>query len=276
MNYTNGQFTGAQGAAIYYQAWLPEGDVKAAILLVHGLGEHASRYTHLIGHLTLLGYSVYAIDHIGHGKSEGTRKHIDRFSDFTDSLHTFFERVKQWHGDKPLFLLGHSMGGLISAHYLLTHQQSFAGAILSAPALKISDDVPWLKVMLGKLFAVITPKMGILPVNPSKVSRDPEVVTAYMNDPLIHKGMASVRLASELLKAMQRVHAGAKQITLPLLILQGTNDAIVHPEGAQEFYDEVGSVDKTLKLYDGLYHEVFNEPEKEQVLDDLKKWLAAH
>jgi len=276
MIHSDGRFKGARNTCIAYQTWLPDGEIKAAILLVHGLGEHSGRYTNLINHLIPLGYAIYAVDHIGHGKSDGVRKHIKTFSDFSDTLDIFLERVKEWHGSNPLFILGHSMGGLIASHYLLANQRHFSGVILSAPALKISDNVPRLTILLGKLLAVVLPKYGILPINPGKVSRDPAVVQAYIDDPLIHKGQTSARLASELVKAMQRVHQGAAMIKLPVLILQGTEDAIVNPDGAKEFFDVLGSPDKTLKLYDGLYHEAFNEPEKAQVFADIEQWLAAH
>lgn len=276
MIHSDGRFKGARNTCIAYQTWLPKGEIKAAILLIHGLGEHSGRYMNLVNHLTPLGYAIYAVDHIGHGKSDGTRKHIKTFSDFSDTLDIFMQRVKEWHGSNPLFILGHSMGGLIASHYLLKHQHHFSGVILSAPALKISDGIPLSKILMGKLLAVVLPKFGILPINPTKVSRDPAVVQAYLDDPLIHKGQTSARLASELVNAMERVHEGAATIKLPMLILQGTEDAIVNPDGAQEFFDAVGSTDKTLKLYDGLYHEAFNEPEKDQVFADLEKWLAAH
>lgn len=276
MIYSDGRFKGARNTCIAYQTWHPEGPVKAAILLVHGLGEHSSRYMDLVNHFVPLGYAIYTIDHIGHGKSDGVRKHINSFADFTDTLDIYFQRVKDWHGDKPVFLLGHSMGGLIAACYLLNHQHAFSGAILSAPALKISNDVPRLKVLVGKLLSVCWPRFGILSINPTKISRDLSVVQAYMDDPLIYKGKTSARLAAELLKTMHRVDEGAQKITLPVLILQGTDDAIVNPDGAQAFYDGVGSTDKTLTLYEGLYHEVFSDPEKGRVFDDLEKWLAAH
>ena len=275
MIHSDGRFKGARNTCIAYQTWLPDGKVKAAILLIHGLGEHSGRYADLVNYLIPLGYAIYAVDHIGHGKSDGIRKHVKTFSDFTDTLDIFLERIKEWHGANPLFILGHSMGGLIASHFLMKSQDHFSGIILSAPALKISDSVPPLKIIIGKILAVVLPKVGILPVNPHMISRDPAVVQAYLDDSLIHKGQTSARLASELVNAMQRVHAGAATISLPILILQGTEDAIVHPDGAQQFYDAVGSTDKTLKLYDGLYHEVFNEPEKAQVFSDLKTWLAA-
>ena len=276
MIHSDGRFKGARDTCIAYQVWLPKGEVKAAILLVHGLGEHSGRYKNLINHLIPLGYAVYAVDHMGHGKSDGVRKHIKTFSDFSDTLDIFLERVKEWHGSGQLFMLGHSMGGLIAAHYLLQNQHHFSGAILSAPALKISDTVPRSTILLGKFLAAVLPKYGIIPINPDKVSRDPVVVQAYLDDPLIHKGHTSARLASELVKAMLRVQNGAATINLPVLILQGSEDAIVNPDGAQGFFDVVGSADKTIKLYDGLYHEVFNEPEKDQVFADVEQWLAAH
>ena len=275
MIHSDGQFKGACDVDIYYQTWLPEGEIKAAVLLVHGLGEHSGRYLNLVNRFVALGYSVYAVDHIGHGKSEGIRKHVDSFSDFSDTLDIYVERLKEWHGDKPLFLLGHSMGGLIAAHYLLKHQSLFTGAILSAPALKISDGIPQIKIVVGKFLARFFPKAGLLPIHPTRISRDLSVVQSYMDDPLIHKGKASARLASELVNAMQRVHEGAATFTLPMLIIQGTEDAIVHPQGSQEFYDGIASKDKTLKMYEGLYHEAFNEPEKEQVFNDVEQWLIA-
>jgi len=276
MIHSDGRFKGARDTCIAYQTWHPEGPVKAAILLVHGLGEHSSRYMNLVNHLVPLGYAIYTVDHIGHGKSDGVRKHVNTFADFTDTLDIFFNRVNDWHGDKPVYLLGHSMGGLIAAYYLLSHQDAFSGAILSAPALKISNDVPRLKVLVGKLLSAVWPRFGILSINPTKVSRDLNIVQAYMDDPLIYKGKTSARLAAELLKAMRQVEEGSLKITLPVLVLQGTEDAIVNPDGAQEFFDRVGSADKTLKLYEGSYHEVFTDTDKDRVFDDLKKWLEAH
>ena len=275
MIHSDGRFKGACDADIYYQTWLPDGEVKAAILLVHGLGEHSSRYGSLVERMTALGFSVYAVDHIGHGKSQGVRKHVDSFSDFTDTLDIFIKRVKKWHGDQPIFVLGHSMGGLITAQYLLKHQSLFAGAILSAPALKVSDGISKIKIIIGKFLARFFPKVGLLPINPSKISRDPAVVQAYMDDPLIHKGKTSARLASELLKTIGSVQKKSTEIVLPIFIFQGTEDAIVHPQGSQEFYDTINSKDKTLKMYQGLYHEAFNEPEKEQVYNDVEQWLSA-
>ena len=274
MIHDKGEFKGARNVNVAYQIYLPQTEQKAAILLVHGLGEHSGRYQNLIQQLLPLGFAVYTLDHIGHGLSGGHCKFVESFDDFTQTLDIFLQRLEDQYGQQALFILGHSMGGLIAAKYLLTNQHRFLGAILSAPALKTVDKVSPLLLFIGNFLSKFFPKVGILPINPNKVSRDPEVVSAYMNDPLIHKEKTSARLATELLKTMTLVNARAKQLELPILIIQGTADEIVHPDGATAFFEHIGSSDKTLKQYEGLYHEAFNEPEKEQVITDLKNWLA--
>ncbi|MFU8773595.1 MAG: lysophospholipase [Anaerolineales bacterium] len=276
MNHIEGNFKGVRNANIYYQAWLPEGDVKAVLLIVHGLGEHSGRYMNLVNHFVPLDYAVYGLDHIGHGKSEGTREFVQSFEDFTTTLTKYYNMVTEWQTGKPVFLVGHSMGGLIASHYLLDYQANFKGAIISAPAVKVSDSISPTTITLGKILSALAPKMGLLGLDANGISRDKEVVEAYVNDPLVFHGKTSARLAAELLKAMLRVTAEAHKITLPLLILQGGEDKLVDPDGAQMLYDKASSDDKTIKVYEGLYHEVFNEPERAIVFKDVETWLAAH
>ena len=276
MNHIEGNFKGVRNADIYYQAWLPTGEVKAVLLVVHGLGEHSGRYMNVVNHFVPLGYAVYALDHLGHGKSAGEREVIERFDDFTSTLTTFYNMVKGWQAGKPIFLLGHSMGGLIASHYLLDHQADFKGAVISAPAVKVGEAITPTTIMMGKILSAIAPKMGILGLDASLISHDPEVVKAYVNDPLVFHGKTPARLAAEMLKAMLRVSAEAGTITLPFIVIQGSEDKLVDPGGAQLLYDKAGSPDKTIKIYAGFYHEVFNEPEKSRVLGDVEAWLAAH
>jgi len=276
MNYIEGNFKGVRNTNIYYQAWLPEGRVKAVLLFVPGLGDHCGRWMNVVNHFVPLGYAVYGFDHIGHGKSEGAREMVERFADYTDTLTIYYNMVKAWQTGKPIFLLGHSMGGLIASYYLLDDQDKFKGAVISAPAIKISESISPVTIILGKVLSVLLPKTGILPVDPNGISRDPEVVKAYANDPLVFHGKTPARLAAELLKAMRRVTAEADKITLPFITLQGSEDKIIDPGSAQMLYDKAGSKDKTIKIYEGLYHEVFNEPERARVLKDVENWLAAH
>ncbi len=269
-----GKLAGPRDSKLFYQAWLPPGDPKAVLLVVHGLGEHSGRYGNVVNYFVPRGYAVYALDHYGHGQSDGLREYVERFSDYTEPLKRFFDKVTGWQAGRRIFLMGHSLGGLISANYLLHYQAGLAGAVLSAPAVKLPPLSPALLV-IGRVLSRVAPKMGVLALDAKGVSRDPEVVRAYVNDPLVFSGKTTARLGAETIDAMQRVQAGAGAITLPLLILQGGADKLVSPEGAQELYQAAGSKDKTLKVYPGLYHEIYNEPEHEQVLHDVETWLEA-
>lgn len=276
MNHIEGNFKGVRNSNIYYQAWLPEGNVKAVLLIVHGLGEHCGRYMNVVNHFVPLGYAVYGLDHIGHGKSEGQREVVERFDDYTTTLTIYYNMVKGWQTTKPIFLLGHSMGGTIATYYLLDHQADFRGAVISAPGIKVSDSISPATITMGKILSVIAPKAGVLALDVNSISRDPEVVTAYVNDPLVFHGKTPARLAAEFVKTMQHITAEVDKITLPFIVIQSGQDKIVDPAGAQMLYDKAGSKDKTIKIYEGLYHEVFNEPERARVLKDVETWLATH
>ncbi|MEJ5309693.1 MAG: lysophospholipase [Anaerolineae bacterium] len=274
MEHRDGFFAGVRDSAIYYQCWQPETECKAILLIVHGLAEHCGRYMNVVNHFVPLGYAVYGLDHIGHGKSEGTRVYVGRFAEYTDTLKLYFDLIRLEHPDTPVFLVGHSMGGLIGALYLLEHQNELAGAVLSGPLVKMAGGVSPGVVFMGKLLSTLAPKVGLTALSAEGVSSDPAVVQAYVNDPLVYTGKITARLAGELIAATQRLTAEAAKITLPLLIVQGSADRLVDPAGAKLLYDTVSSVDKTLKVYEGFYHEVFNEPERAQVLGDVEAWLA--
>ncbi len=276
MKHQEGYLKGVRDTDIFYQYWLPEGEPKATLLVVHGVREHSGRYMNVVNHLVPSGYGVYGIDHIGHGKSAGERVYVERFQDYTKTLKKCFDMIREWQPERPIFLIGHSMGGLISAAFLLEHQDELSGAVLSAPSIKVSDNTSQATIFVGKLLSIIMPKAGLIKLDAERVSRDPAVVDAYINDPLAYTGKITARLGAEILKTMQRVTEQAAKIRLPIMIVQGSDDKVVDPRGAQLFYDLVTSEDKTIKIYDGFYHEVFNEPEHEQVLNDVKTWLEAH
>jgi len=276
MKHQEGYLKGVRDTNIYYQYWLPEGESKASVLIVHGLAEHSGRYMNVVNHLVPSGYAVYGIDHIGHGKSDGERVYVERFQDYTKTLKIYFDMIRDWQPENPIFLIGHSMGGLIGAAYLLEHQDELTGAVLSGPSIKVPDNISQATIFVGNTLSVIMPKFGIIQLDAEGVSRDPAVVDAYVNDPLVYTGKISARLSAELLKTMQRVTEQASEIRLPILIVQGGDDKLVDPSGTQLLYDLVASRDKTIKIYDGFYHEVFNEPEHEQVLSDVKTWLEIH
>jgi acylglycerol lipase len=276
MKHVEGNFKGVRNINHYYQAWLPEADIKAVIIIVHGLGEHSGRYMNLVNHFVPLGYAIYGFDLLGHGRSDGQREVLERFADYGDTLTIYYNMVKEWQVNQPIFLLGHSMGGLIVPEYLLEHQAWFKGAIISAPVIKAGDDVTPMTIILSKILARLAPKMGVQTVNASSLSHDPGVVDAYVNDPFVFHKKTPARLAAELLKNMQYVSTQLGKITLPFIAIQAGEDRLVHPDSAQMFFDLTGSQDKTVKIYTGFYHEVLNEPERARVLKDIEDWLEAH
>jgi alpha-beta hydrolase superfamily lysophospholipase len=261
---------------LYRQTWLPDGDPCGIILVAHGLGEHSGRYTDFARHCTDRGFAIYALDHYGHGKSEGLAGHVERFSVFLDGVRELLARVREEQTGVPVFLLGHSMGGLIASAFLRESQAAFRGCVLSGPAFMSDAAPPAVVLWVNRVLSALAPTVPVKGLDPAGVSRDPEVVRAYVSDPLVHHGKMSARLIAEMMAAMRATLASAGEIQLPLLIMHGEADVLTSPAGSREFYAHAASADKTLKLYPGLYHEIFNEPEKETVLADMTDWLEAH
>jgi acylglycerol lipase len=274
MKQTEGFFKAVRDTNFYYQGWLPEGEAKAILFIVHGVGEYCGRYANVVNYFVPRGYAVYGLDHIGHGKSGGDREVIKRFEDFTEPLTTYYKMVTGWHPGLPVFIYGHSLGALITLFYLLDHQMDFKGAIISAPPIKIPDNISSMTIFMGKILSTIAPKTGILGLDTSGLSHDQGVVALYDNDPLVFHGKITASISAGMLKAMIRVNEEASKITLLLFILQGSADRIVDPSGAQLLSDKVGSKDKTFKIYKGLYHEVHNETDCDTMFKDLETWLT--
>ena len=181
--------------------------------------------------------------------------------------------IQKWHPENPVFLIGHSMGGLIGTAYLLDYQDELAGAVLSGPGVKVPDNISKAVIFLGKILSVVMPRAGILQLDAEGISSDPAVVEAYVNDPLVYSGKITARLGAEMLKTMRDVTERASEIKLSITIVQGSDDVLIDPGGAQLLFDLASSTDKTLKICDGFYHEVFNEPQHGQVLNDVQKWI---
>lgn len=277
MQHTQGSFENRRGNRIFTQQWLPEGPPRAGILLVHGLSEHSGRYQHVAHYLVARGYAVFALDHTGHGQSSGARAHVKRFSEFLETLSHYDQTIRTAFPQLRWFLYGHSMGGLISLHFLAAHQQDFQGAVFSAAPVSVPAHVSRFVIFIGRVFSRLLPKLRLVPLDSSGISRDPEVVKAYDTDPLVFRGKATARLAAELMKAIQDAPAAADRITIPALVLQGTADPIVEPgDGPLLCNQLLGSADKTLREYPGLFHEVHNEPEQAQVFEDMERWLNQH
>ena len=266
----------AAGAALHVTRWLPAGPPRGIVLLAHGYAEHAGRYAHVAARLTGAGYAVHAVDHWGHGKSDGEGGFVPRFSVFTDGMTELLRRVEAEHGDTPRLLLGHSMGGLIATLLLIERQDAFAAAALSGPAIMPAVPPSRLTVALGSLLSRFLPRLGVLALDAEGVSRDAAVVAAYRADPLVYTGTIGARLGQEMMEAMTRARDGAGTIRLPVLIQHGGNDRLTAPDGSRLLFDRLASADKRLAIYPGLYHEIYNEPERDAALDDLVAWFDAH
>ena len=275
MKHKEGKFKGFKNFGLYYQCWLPDGSPKAVLLVAHGLAEHSGRYKNLVNYFVPKGYAVYALDHRGHGKSEGTRSYVDRFSDYLTDLKTFFDKVRKEHRDAKIFLVGHSMGGTIATAYAIEHQKELAGLILSGSSLVATASVSPALLAIAGIVAALLPKMGVTVLDASTISRDKAVVDAYVNDPLVYRGKVSARMGAELAKMWKQLPERMPEIKLPILIMHGSADQLSDPAGSKLLYERAGSKDKTLKLYDGFYHEIFNEPEHKQVMADVEAWLTA-
>lgn len=270
------QGSAGAGAALYVTHWLPAGLPKAVVLLAHGYAEHAGRYEHVAKRLTDAGYAVYAVDHWGHGRSDGTPGFVPRFTAFTDGMAELLTLVEVNHGDMPRLLLGHSMGGLISTLFLIERQSAFVAAALSGPAIVPGAPPSRFTVWISRFLSRFFPRLGVLALDANGVSRDPAVVAAYLADPLVYTGKIGARLGKEFMDAMAAAQAGAPKITLPILLQHGEKDSLASVAGSQYLFDHAGSADKILKIYPGLFHEIYNEPEQGAVLDDLVGWFDAH
>ena len=283
MEHRTDQFTDQQGASIHCQSWLPDAPARAALIVVHGLGEHSGRYDNLVHHLVPQGYAVYGFDLPGHGKSSGKLLYVQRFDHYTNALDAYVAQVQQRQPLAPLFVLGHSMGGLIAASYLCRapgyeeRQAALRGAILSAPSVSVPDNISPLVLLASKALSAVVPQVGVKKVvEPEWLSRDPQVVRAYVDDPLVSIGKITARLGAELLAAQEQVMLDAGRILLPVLLIQGSSDQVVPPSGTEKLYAVIRSPDKSIRVYDGFYHECMNEPECTEVLGDVQNWLDAH
>jgi len=268
-------FTGAGGLRIYWQAWLPDDPPRALVVIAHGVSEHSDRYAHVAERLVAEGYGVYALDHRGHGNSEGPRAVIDRVDKAVADIDALVLEAAGEHPEAPVFLLGHSMGGCLAVSYAMRHQDRLAGLILSGPLAALAA-APAHQRIAARLLSRIAPKLPAVPIDANLISRDPAVVTTYVDDPRVYHGKLPVRTVAELAAAIDTFPEGVKRITLPTLIMFGTMDRLCPPEGSAMLAENLGSADVTTKPYADLYHEILNEPEQNVVLDDMCAWLAEH
>jgi len=276
MKVLEGTFKGYKEVTLYYRYWLPDGHPKAVILFCHGATIHSGFYSNLAAYLSERSFAVYAPDLRGHGKSEGQRCYLDRFDDYLLDLRKFIKHVDQEQQDRKMFLVGHSMGGYIAGFYASRYKDEVAGLVMaSTGTIGSTLGVPKVLIAMAGISSALTPRLGINYLPEEGFSRDKTIMTAFKHDPLVYHGRLPARWGAEMLKMLKELPSRVTEIKAPVLIMHGSCDSFNVPEGSSILLDLVSSKDKTLKLYEGLYHDIFNEPEKEMVMNDLLIWLNA-
>jgi alpha-beta hydrolase superfamily lysophospholipase len=272
---TEHTFDGVGGVRIVYDVWTPDVTPRAVVILSHGFGEHARRYDHVAQRFGRDGLLTYALDHRGHGRSGGKRVVVKDISEFTGDFDTLVGIATHEYPGVPRIVLGHSMGGGIVFAYGVEHPDNYDLMVLSGPAVAAQAAVSPLLAWLAKTIGAIAPGLPLQLLDAGAVSRDPAVVDAYNTDPLVYHGKVPAGLARVLLLVGETMPQRAPSLAAPLLVMHGSDDRLIPVEGSRQLVAAVGSSDVELKVYPGLYHEVFNEPEQDQVLDDLVSWINA-
>jgi alpha-beta hydrolase superfamily lysophospholipase len=270
--HTQETFEGVGGIEIFWQAWEPAGEAKAVVVLAHGVSEHSGRYAHVGEAFAAAGYATYALDHRGHGRSGRPKGRIDRLDNAVADLLTFTQRAHSSHPETKTFLLGHSMGGLIAVVYALEHPDTIDGLLLSGPAVSI-EMVSGAELTTAKILSELVPNLRLTKIEADAISRDPKVVQDYLDDPLVDNGRIEVRLGGEIVRGAEALPDRLSELRMPLLLMHGGGDKLTSPGGSKLVYDAASSDDKTLEIYDGLYHEILNEPEQDRVIADIVAWL---
>jgi alpha-beta hydrolase superfamily lysophospholipase len=264
----------AGGLRIFTRTWRPETPPRGVIVLVHGFNSHSGYYLWAAEQLLASGLAVYALDLRGRGKSDGERYYVEKFSEYQSDVDALVNLARSREPGLPLFMLGHSAGGVIACNYVLDHQADFAGLVCESFAYQVPAPDFALSVLKG--LSHLAPHAHVLKLKKEDFSRDKKVVQALLDDPLLANEVQPTKTVAEMVRADERLKRDFKLFTVPLLIIHGTRDTVTRPEGSNEFYANAGSRDKTLKLYEGYFHDPLNDIGKEAVMTDIRAWLSAH
>ena len=262
----------ADGVTLFGRAWMPSAP-RAVIALVHGINEHSGRYGFLAERAGQRGLGVVSVDLRGHGRSPGVRAYVESFDDYLFDVDALLDKARELASGRPVFLMGHSMGGAIALRWVAQRGPRVAGLALSSAALKIGGDVPRLLVWLAPFLSRWLPRMRGTRLNPEVISRDPAVVAAYLADPLVTQMAPPARTGAELLRTMELNRHSAPAIRLPVYLFHGDADRLTDPVGSREIHDLWGGADRSLRLWPGSRHETLNDLDREAVVAELLDWL---
>jgi len=265
------RFQSESGLSIFFRSWRPAAQARAVVVIVPGFNSHSGYYQWVAEQLTAGGLAVYAVDLRGRGQSDGERFYVEKFQDYVDDAAHLIALAKMRDRGLPVFLLGHSAGGVVSCLYTLEHQTELAGLICESFAFQVPAPDFALAVLKG--LSHIAPHAHVLPLKNADFSRDPAAVDKMNADPLIAHETQPTKTVAEMVRADELLKQSFPKFTLPLLIIHGTADKATKPSGSQLFFDSAGSSDKTLKLYDGHFHDLLNDVGKEDVMADITRWI---
>lgn len=269
-----GSYFGYKGRELYYRYALPV-EPKASVLILHGYGEHSGRYLRVIEAFAARGHAVFVPDHRGHGSSARTLGDLESRDKIREDIHILTQIINQQCPGLPVVLLGHSMGGMLALYQLLKYQDQYAAAVLSAPAILLPEGIsPLIKAMAG-ILSCLAPKLPVQELDLSEATRNMEMREEDKKDPLQYKGKARARTGNETILTQQEIQDRLNEISLPLLVMHGNDDKIIDPAATEIVYSRVSSQDKTKKLWPGLYHELMNEPERDEVLGFIFTWISS-
>ena len=272
--YKEESLDGAGGLKIFTRSWRPEGNARGVVVLSHGFNSHSGYYLWVAEQLLASGLAVYALDYRGRGKSDGERYYVEKFSEYQGDLDMTVKLARSREPGLPIFILGHSAGGVIACNYVLDNQADIAGLICESFAYKVPAPDFALSVLKG--LSHLAPHAHVLKLKKEDFSRDPKVTRALLDDPLLADEVQPTKTVAEMVRADERLKRDFKLFTLPLLIIHGTKDTVTRPEGSQEFFANASSKDKTLKLYEGYFHDPLSDIGKEAVMADISSWIGAH
>ena len=264
---------GSGGIKIFFRSWHPDGKARGVVVIVPGFNAHSGYYSWVAEQLTGEALATYAVDLRGRGKSDGERFYVEKFQDYVDDVSALVDRAKSREAGLPVYLLGHSAGGVVSCLYALENQSQLAGLICESFAFQVP--APDFALAVFKGLSHVAPHAHVLHLKNEDFSRDPNIVRAMNDDPLIANETQPTETLAEMVRADERLEKEFPRIKLPVLILHGTSDKAAKPSGSQLFYDTAGSTDKTLKFYEGGYHDLLNDTNKQRVMSDIRVWINA-
>jgi len=273
MKKTEGTFDGVGGVTIATRTWRPDSGIRGIMILIHGFNSHSGYFAWVAEQFAASGFATYALDHRGRGKSGGERFYVEHFSDWLADVDTLIGIARSETPDMPVYVLGHSVGGVIASSYVFEHQKEIAGLVCESFAFDVG--VPHLAQLALEGAGALVPHLPVYTLKNEIFSRDPAVVAQMNSDPLIKNEKQPAETTAEVLKAAALLGHNMPGIKIPVFILHGTDDKATRPQGSQYFYDHVGSKDKTLKLYEGGYHDLLNDIDKKTVMADILAWVNA-